>query len=200
MRNLVLGAIFQLLYTRLGFLHEAAGRIAYGPAWAGRRQHVIPVDRHGTLLDIGCGEGRLLRTFDTKPFVALGVEPSRVMARRAANHGVIVLRATSQSLPLRDGAISHVIATYPGPWIVDRQTWDEIARVAAPGASIQIVLGGDVVRGRGSFVRSRLLRLAYGSSSAEMSMPELGHPQIVGSYVETTDDWGTAILWSGTRT
>lgn len=199
-RRRVLEVIFGLLYRRLGFLHETAGRAIYGSAWDGRRRHVVPTDRNGVLLDVGCGEGRLLQTIHTHPLFALGVEPSPVMARRARRRNVAVVQATAQALPTRSGSVCHVIATYPGPWIADQRTWDEIARVTVPGASVQILLGGDIVRGRGSFVRSRLMRLAYGTTNANDQMPVLGNAQITGGYVHRDDRWGTAILWSGTRT
>lgn len=199
-RGRVLQLVFQLLYTRLGFLHEAAGRIAYGPAWNGRRLHVVPADPAGTLLDIGCGEGRLLRSITALHVFALGAEPSQTMVRRANQHGVSIVQATAQSLPVRSGAIQHVIATYPGPWIVDPLTWDELARVTTPGATVRVLLGGDITRGRRSLVRRRLLRLAYGGGGVRAEqLPPLGNEEVVGEYIFVEDEWGTAIVWSGIR-
>jgi hypothetical protein len=136
---------------------------------------------------------------ETRQLFALGVEPSPVMARRATRRNVTVVQATSQALPIRSDSISHVVATYPGPWIADPRTWDEIARVTVPGASVEILLGGDIRRGRGSFIRSRLLRLAYGRGSEDGEMPVLGNALVTGEYVRHSDQWGTAILWEGAR-
>jgi len=111
----------------------------------------------------------------------------------------MVIQATAQALPLQAGSVGDVVATYPGPWIIDPLTWDEIARVTVIGASVQILLGGDVVRGRGAFLRKRLLRVAYGNSNAVDQLPTLGNDQIIGEYVWKEDNWGTALLWSGTR-
>jgi hypothetical protein len=140
-----------------------------------------------------------LQTIDTRQLFALGVEPSPVMARRAKRRNVTVVQATSQALPIRSGSISHVVSTYPGPWIADPRTWDEIARLTVPGASVQILLGGDIDRGRGSFIRSKLLRLAYGRGAADAEIPVLGNALVTGEYVQLSDQWGTAILWMGTR-
>lgn len=199
-RGRILQTIFQLLYTRLGFLHEVTGRVVYGSAWDGRRLHVLPADAAGRLLDIGCGEGRLLNAIAGHKQFAVGVDPSPEMTRRAHRRGVKVVRASAQFLPLLDDAVQHVIATYPGPWIFDAQTWEEIARVCAPGATVRILLGGDITGGRGAFIRSRLLRIAYGSGTVSSErLPMLGNEQVVGDYVVVEDTWGMAIVWSGNR-
>jgi SAM-dependent methyltransferase len=198
-RQAVLGVAFELLYTRLGFLHEATGQFVCGAAWNGRRRHVLPDMTATTVLDLGCGEGRFLASLSTTGSFALGIEPSRQMTARAARRGALVVRAAAQATPIMGGSIDHVVATYPGPWIVDQATWDEIARITRPGASIAILLGGDYERGRWAFVRRRLLRLAYGGTSSTATMPRLGHPSISGDYREVNDRWGTAILWHGVR-
>jgi SAM-dependent methyltransferase len=198
-RSRLLQTMFHLLYTRLGFLHEVAGRTAYGPAWNGRRKHVIPTKRSRTLLDLGCGEGRLLSSIGVRQVFAVGVEPSRAMARRAGRRLATVVLATAQALPLQDGSVGHVVATYPGPWIIDPQTWDEIARVTEDGGRVDILLGGDIVRGRGSILRRRLLRLAYGGTNGTGHLPTLGNDQVIGEYVTKDDEWGTAVLWCGMR-
>lgn len=192
--------MFQLLYTRLGFLHEAVGRIVFGAAWNRRRLHVIPDDVSGRLLDLGCGEGRLLASIAGRQAQTIGIEPSTEMSRRAKRRGAHVIQATAQSLPLCSGTIRHVIATYPGPWILDQQTWAEIARVTTPDATIQILLGGDVSRGGGVILRRVLLRLAYGSGRGDVAhLPALGNRQIFGEYELVDDEWGQAIVWSGMR-
>lgn len=199
-RATVLQALFQLLYTRLGFLHETTGRVAYGPAWNGRRRHVVPSRPNGMLIDLGCGEGRLLRSIHVADGVTIGIEPSAQMSRRASQHGVAVIRATAQSLPLADRCANHVVASYPGSWILDRRTWDEIARVTAPEATVDVLLGGDVTRGRGSAVRGWLMRLVYGRQQHDTGrLPPLGNANVSGDYVFLDDEWGTAILWRGTR-
>jgi SAM-dependent methyltransferase len=151
------------------------------------------------VLDIGCGEGRLLSSLDAVGYFAWGIEPSRQMAERAVRRRVTVVQGRSEALPVRTGTIEHVVATYPGPWILDPLTWEEIARVTTPGASIAILLGGDYTRGNGAFVRSRLMRLAYGKQGPPGTLPELGHPSIDGGYDLINDRWGTAILWFGRR-
>ena len=199
-RGRILQVAFRLLYTRLGFLHEVVGDMAYGGAWNGRRCHVVPGRLAGTTLDIGCGDGRLLASIANQGVQTLGIEPSEQMSRRARRHGVRVIRADAQLLPLRTGTVQHVIATYPGPWVTDSRTWTEIARVSAPGASVRILLGGDISRGSGALVRSKLLQLAYGSGNDSLeTMPAFGNDRVVGGYALIEDEWGQAIVWAGVR-
>jgi len=195
----VLQRVFELLYTRLGFLHEATGRMVYGAAWDGRRRLVIPPDSPGILIDLGCGEGRLLRKVVAGGYFAVGIEPSRQMAERAARRDACVIQARSQAIPVRSSLVQSVVSTYPGPWIIEPDTWNEIARVTKPGATVTLLLGGDYKRGRWAAVRRRVLRLAYGNAGDTSAMPSLGHPLIEGAYQTIDDDWGTAILWSGIR-
>ena len=198
-RRTLLQATFSLLYTKLGFLHEATGRLAYGGAWEGRRKHVTPTETTGTVVDLGCGEGRLLATLRNTGVFALGVEPSGQMAQRAVKRNVFVVQAIAQALPVQSGSVQCIVATYPGPWMVDSRTWDEIARVTAPGARIAILLGGDYSRGRWSSIRRPLLRLAYGRPDTTVAIPDLGHPSIAGGIQVVDDTWGEAMLWCGVR-
>lgn len=199
-RTRVLQALFELLYTRLGFLHEAIGRLAYGPAWDGRRRHVVPSTISGLLVDIGCGEGRLLGSLAHSKRMMLGIEPSTQMAKRAVRRHVNVVQAAAQAIPLRTGSVQQIVVTYPGPWILDPRTWDEIARVCVPTASVNVLLGGDISRGPGATFRNGLLKIAYGKRAHESSdLPRLGCELLAGDYQFVEDDWGTAIIWRGSR-
>ncbi len=199
-RQRVLITIFNLLYTRLGFLHETTGRVVYGAAWNGRRRHVVPVEARGTMLDIGCGEGRLLAKGLVENIPSFGVEPSIGMARRARRRSVSVIVATAQELPLRSGSVQHIFATYPGPWVIDAATWDELARVSRPGATVCLLLGGDIQRGPGAWFRKRLIRMAYGNAdNAPASLPQLGNAHMTGRYEHVDDEWGRAVIWTGQR-
>jgi SAM-dependent methyltransferase len=199
-RARLLRVTFGLLYDRLAFMHEATGRLVYGAAWDVRRRHVLQADETGPIVDLGCGEGRLLASLTRAETLAFGIEPSATMARRAREDGLLVIEATAQSLPLRSGAIQRVIATYPGPWILERQTWNEIARVMAPGGNVAVLLGGDIRRGRWSSIRRVMLRLAYGQSGSTVQyLPPMGNDSINGSYLLVDDEWGQAIVWEGRR-
>lgn len=186
-------------------MHELVGLAAFGPAWPGRRRALL--DRvsgsTGLVVDLGCGEGRLLAEATKRGLTATGVEPSPAMARRARRRGASVVRGESGQLPLRNCAAHVVIATYPGPWIVAPGTWREIERVLRPGGVVLILLGGTTERGR--LVRARRLIgiLVYGRRGDDLdlaSLPQLGNSQIIGSWRRVSDQWGMALVWEGRRT
>jgi SAM-dependent methyltransferase len=152
------------------------------------------------VIDIGCGEGILASQLSLQGASVAGIEPSATMARRAARRGVTVVRATAQRLPLASGCASHVICTYPGPWIASRETWSEIARVTEAGGAVSILLGGDLSGSSPLSPRRLLTRIAYGGVDFDQRLlPELGHQHVDGRYVELADRWGVALIWTGTR-
>ena len=201
LRGRLLAGAFGLLYGRLGFFHEIAGRALFGRAWSARRTLVIPVSPGGTLVDIGCGDGRLLMHSRLRRVSRVGVEPSRAAAARARRRGAPVVVAAAQALPVRAGTVSHIVSTYPGPWVFDVATWSEIARALAPGGDLAILIGGDYRRGRLAGVRALARRLAYGSPPAE-DAPDLPLPrqnELRGRLECVEDEWGIAWVWRGCR-
>jgi SAM-dependent methyltransferase len=103
-------------------------------AWA----HDYDVPDSPTVLDVGCGSGRLLAAFDTFGFKAYGIDHSAAMAARASRRlpaGRIRL-ASGDALPFKDdafdlctvfGMLHHAIGEGNG---MTESTIHEAARVA----------------------------------------------------------------------
>jgi SAM-dependent methyltransferase len=202
LRRRLLLAAFELLYGPLAPLHEIAGVAVAGNAWNGRRLALLDPAPAGLMLDLGCGEGRLLAAARARGYQVIGVDPSPAMLRRARSRHAVAVRATAQRLPLADASIAAVVASYPGPWIADPATWTELTRVTRPGASIRLLLGGTTTAGRCAPVRQVVTRLLYGDTADEGfldRLPTLGIEHIAGSYQIVADRWGEAIEWCGTR-
>jgi SAM-dependent methyltransferase len=199
----MLNATFALLYGRLAFLHETAGRLVLGESWHGRRRALLihlPAD--GPILDLGCGEGRLLMEIAQTEREAIGIDPSAAATERARRCRVPICRARAQALPFRDGVFAAVVCTYPGPWILDPCVWHEIERVTRVGGVIVVLLGGDYRRGPFAAPRRMLTRLAYGrrqSADGPVASPLPKNSRLCGSFDPTEDRWGTALVWSGVR-
>lgn len=114
-----------------------------------------------------------------------------------------LVQADAQRLPFQANSFGRVLVSYPGPWIAYRSTWDELARVCVPGASVVVLLGGDYRRGPHALVRVKLASVAYGQhapASAEAGVGmRLAHPTFHGQLKLIDDRWGTAVVWVATR-
>lgn len=199
LRRAILTRAFDLLYGPLAALHEPAGRLLGGPAWARRRAQALEPATDGVLLDLGCGDGRLLALAGPHVGVALGVDASVPMTQRARRRGIAVVRATAGSLPFADASIAVVTSTYPGAWIFDAATVCEIARVLRPGGEIRILLGGTVRHGSLAGLRRLATRAVYGRSSEGRSFGLPPNDVLDGAVVVRIDDWGESIWWLGHR-
>jgi SAM-dependent methyltransferase len=204
-RQRLLQVMFAMLYGPGVALHESVGGLVFGAAWSGRRQWVAEQANAsaGILLDVGCGDGRLLERLASDGICCFGLDRSRAMVRRAAKRHHGVFQAAAQAIPCGDAVVSSIVVTYPGPWIFDSATWQEFARVMLPSASVMILLGGSIERGRGSRIRRLLTRITYGARHQRTErepMPLLGNAFISGSLCEVEDEWGSISVWRGRRT
>lgn len=197
-RRRALTRAFELLYGPLVLLHEPLGGLVYGPSWKGRRLALVAdLPDAAVVIEVGSGEGRLVRHLDRLAVQAIGYEPSPAMRQRAWRRGIPLVSAPAERLPVPDGIVDMILITYPGPWIFGRETWCEFARVLRVGGEVRILVGGRL--GNRS-VRSWLLRLVYGSNAkAPASIDAAGVAGIDGGWKWISDAWGAALVWSGTR-
>jgi SAM-dependent methyltransferase len=92
------------------------------PSWHFRERVHERAAHANAVLDIECGDGRLLDSLPRRPPLVAGVEDYQPAPG--------MVRATGAALPMRDAAFDLVISRHP---VVAH--WDEIARVLAPGGS-----------------------------------------------------------------
>jgi SAM-dependent methyltransferase len=92
------------------------------PSWHFRERVAERAATARAMVDIECGDGRLLASLPTRPPLVVGVEDYQPRPGAVAGRG--------DALPLRSGAFDLVISRHPVA-----AHWDEIARVLAPGGT-----------------------------------------------------------------
>ncbi len=199
MRRAVLTRLFALLYGPLAWLHEPAGLALAGAAWHGRRAMAIDPPPDGVLLDVGCGEGRLLAQARRAGVTAIGIDSSTVMTRRARRRGALVVRASASALPIASDSIARVTSTYPGEWIFDDVVLRELARVLRPDGDVRILIGGSTRRGRLAGARRLVARCVYGASGGDAWPGPRSVAGLDGAMRTVEDGWGESIWWIGRR-
>lgn len=193
---------FDQLYRHAWF-YDPLSRLVFGEEWHRWRQSILPFVRPGRVLDLGCGTGALLPELD-KRATAVGVDRSRSMLRvasRRAHRGELVL-AAAEALPFRDATFTTVVSTFPAPFILDRETLDEVARVLEPGGRFVVVLGAEITDWRGwRRPFGALIRLFYRDRAGRTAPPAdvLAHADLPGVWHTVNTPRGRAHLWVASR-
>lgn len=194
---------FDQLYRHAWF-YDPLSRLVFGDEWHRWRQAVLPFVGPGRVLDLGCGTGALLPELHERA-IAVGVDRSPSMLRvasRRARRGWLV-RAAAGALPFRDAAFTTVVSTFPAPFILERDTLAEVARVLEPGGRFVVVLGGEITDWQGwRRPVGALARLFYGDRvrGGTPSTDVLAHPALPGVWHTVATPRGHAHLWVASRT
>ena len=133
-RRRLLLKLYDLLYTRLAWSYDMAGWAASGGLWNQWVAQALPFVEEGPVLEVGFGRGHLLRALADAGQQVIGVDWSFQMARHALRQGREgVLRGDGRALPFNDGHFATLVTTFPAPYILERESQCEFARVVRPG-------------------------------------------------------------------
>jgi len=116
----------------------------------------------GVLLDVGCGTGTLIAMLEEKGYRGpiIGVDISMAMLNTAVRKtsSALFLRASMESIPLRDLSVDHYISSLAIHIAEDkRRVLGEMVRILRRGGSYRIVVAtANSIRG---MLFSRLLRV-----------------------------------------
>lgn len=198
---------FDRLYASGRWLYDPLTRLLFGPEWERWRAIVLDEIEEGPVLDLGCGTGALLESLASRGHWAVGVDASPAMLaaaeRRRRETGPFgLVRADARLLPIADGALGAVVATFPAPFILDPQVTGEIVRTLRPGGIVTIVIGGAIDRWeRWRWPIREALSLFYGRSNrAEHPKGDLlTHPLLDGTWREVPTPRGRAFMWTARR-
>lgn len=123
----------------------------------------LPNIANFTVLDLGCGIGRLTASLGERAKRVVGIDVSAQMLRRAQTQAatqssIALIQASAGFLPFRDVSFDVIIASYVLQHILDDTLFDcavgEIARVLRPGGLALLVdaLGDQYARPANSIV------------------------------------------------
>lgn len=108
----------------------------------GLLRRVGPVEGR-SVIDVGCGDGRLVLALMEAGARVAGVDPSLSMVRRAHARGVVAVVGRAEALPLSAGACDVVLSNAALHWCSDHDAvMRELVRILAPGGAMRIRLGG----------------------------------------------------------
>ena len=118
------------------WLEELAGDPSYERDVDPLLRSLVPSASDGTLLDVGCGEGRSLGRFGT----SVGVDLLPSLARIASAHGPVVIADASLGLPFRNEAFAGAYAVLVLEHLIyPFRLVGEMARVVRPGGWCVVV-------------------------------------------------------------
>ncbi|MGH8948736.1 MAG: class I SAM-dependent methyltransferase, partial [Acidimicrobiia bacterium] len=102
---------------------------------------VLRPERGRTYLDLGCGEGRVMRAMRESGAIAHGVERNPDLARRAADAGPVVIGRLPELAFLRDHSYDGAFCVLVLEHIEDEvRLLAEAARVVRPGGLLALVM------------------------------------------------------------
>jgi len=135
-----------------------------GRLWGGSPFPVEDLPAGGLILDLGCGNGKLLASVTGRPCCYIGIDSSpqacRLARRAADSKATCILTADARALPLRSGSVDIVVASHVAGHLVagDRAIlFREAARVLREGGLLLFsdFSVGDFRSGKGIEVEER---------------------------------------------
>ncbi len=197
--------VFNQLYRHGRWLYDPLSRVVFGGEWDRWRRVAIPLVYGEPMLDLGCGTGALLPLLSGGRRLAVGLDYSPSMlaaARKRRTPQTALIRGDARNLPFADQSFGSVIATFPAPYILDRRTLDEVARILRPGGAFVVVASGQIERWTAVRTPVRIaLALFYGRKRPAPATGGrmLAHPSLPGDWREIPTRNGFALTWVAHR-
>lgn len=124
------------------WLGEVANDAAYEAVVTPLLLEVFHPEPGMTYLDLGCGEGRVIRAVEDAGATVFGVEINESLARRSGNRTIL---ARLPTIPARSGSIDGAYAVLILEHVADEQKFfEETARVVRAGGGLCLVMNHPV--------------------------------------------------------
>jgi len=95
----------------------------------------------GKVLEVGCGNGRLMHLVKARCSTLVGIDPAPAMTAAAREAGFDALTAAAEDLPFRDQSFDQVISGWASMRYTDQdRSFTEVARVLRAGGTFTFTL------------------------------------------------------------
>ena len=102
---------------------------------------VLDAPPDARLLDLGCGDGRVMRAVAADGLKVVGVELVPALARTALRNGPVVVGRLPEELPFRTASFDGAYLVLVLEHVEDHQSvFESVARVVRPGGSLSLVI------------------------------------------------------------
>ncbi len=136
------------LYNEFAWSYDLVAAIVsrgYWPRWIAA---CLPLLEPGMTLELGCGTGYLQRALALQLLQHVGIDRSPAMLHwarykvKVSGRPAQLMCGDAQWLPVREHSFRNIVATFPAPYVLARNTLHEVKRVLQPDGQFLIVDNG----------------------------------------------------------
>jgi len=137
---------FWALYNPLAWAYDGVSWVVSLGLWRDWQRAALDELRGTRVLELAFGTGNLLLDLYDAGYRPIGIDRSAGMARiaqhklRQAARPVSLVQGQAQQIPFADASFDTVLCTFPAEFIVQPDTWREIARVLSPAGRAVVVI------------------------------------------------------------
>lgn len=167
---------FRLLYHEMAWTYDLVSRlVSFGQwrEWTRAALDHIPAQPGDVVLEIAHGTGNLQLDLHARGFHVIGLDFSPQMGHNAAGklrragYAPQIVRGSALALPFADESVSHIVCTFPTPFILQPATLTEAWRVLQRGGRFVIVPNAVLVGGYASTAALEWLYRVTGQRGGE---------------------------------
>ena len=135
------------LYNELAWVYDLVSWLVSLGNWDTVRKWALEYTIGSRMLEIGFGTGELLIALARQQIQVVGLDRSpamqRVARRKLRRRGVSIplVEGLTQAAPFASQSFDTILATYPAGYLLESETWQELARLLRPPAGRLVVVG-----------------------------------------------------------
>ncbi len=139
-----------VLYNPLAWAYDGVSRVVSLGLWRNWQRAALDELRGTRILELAFGTGNLLLDLYDHGYRPIGLDRSIAMAHiarrklRLAARPVPLAQGQAQQMPFADASFDTVVCTFPAEFIVQPDTFREIARVLDPVGRAVVVIGAQL--------------------------------------------------------